>query len=137
MQSFRRLHVWERAHQLALDVRTAAQSVPRSGYAELKSQLIRAAESIPANIVEGAAAATRKEFARYLDIGIKSTSEVEYHLQLALDYAILRPTTWRSLSDEVVQIRRMLIALRRTLLIADRAEGKRSRRLGSRRETDD
>ena len=85
MQSFRRLHVWERAHQFALDVRKATRSFPKTGYGELKAQLIRAAESISTNIVEGAGAATRKEFARYLDIAIKSTLEVESQLQLALD----------------------------------------------------
>lgn len=43
--------------------------------------MIRAAESITTNIVEGCGAATRREFARFLDISIKSTSELEYQLQ--------------------------------------------------------
>ena len=116
MQNFRRLRVWERAHHFALEVRRAAASFPRTGYADLKSQLVRAAESIPANIVEGTGAASPREFARFLEISIKSTSEVEYHLQLALDHGILRPNAWADLSDEVVQIRRMLIALRRKVL---------------------
>jgi len=81
MQNFRRLHVWERAHQFALDVRIATESFPRTGYSELKAQLVSAAESIPTNIVEGCGASSRKEFARYLDISIKSTLEVEYQLQ--------------------------------------------------------
>ena len=120
MQNFRRLHVWERAHQFALDVRIATESFPRSGYGELKAQLVRAAESIPTNIVEGCGASSRKEFARYLDISIKSTFEVEYQLQLAKDYSILLPNRWESLSSEVVQIRRMLYGLRKPVLTADR-----------------
>ena len=120
MQNFRRLHVWERAHQFALDVRIATQSFPRTGYSELKAQLVSSAESIPTNIVEGCGASSRKEFARYLDISIKSTFEVEYQLQLAKDYSILLPNRWESLSSEVVQIRRMLYGLRKSVLIADR-----------------
>ena len=120
MQNFRRLHVWERAHQFALDVRIATESFPRSGYSELKAQLVRVAESIPTNIVEGCGASSRKEFARYLDISIKSTFEVEYQLQLAKDYSILLPNRWESLSSEVVQIRRMLYGLRKSVLTADR-----------------
>ena len=92
MQNFRRLHVWERAHQFALDVRIATESFPRSGYSELKAQLVSGTESIPTNIVEGCGASSRKEFARYLDISIKSTFEVEYQLQLAKDYSILLRT---------------------------------------------
>ena len=120
MQNFRRLHVWERAHQFALDVRIATESFPRSGYSELKAQLVSAAESIPTNIVEGCGASSRKEFTRYLDISIKSTFEVEYQLQLAKDYSILLPNRWESLSSEVVQIRRMLYGLRKPVLTADR-----------------
>jgi len=119
MQNFRRLHVWERAHQFVLDVRKATHFFPRTGYGELKSQLISAAESIPTNIVEGAGASSRKEFARYLDIAIKSTFEVEYQLQLAKDYSILLPDKWESLSNELVQIRRMLFGLRKAVLRDD------------------
>jgi len=126
MQNFRDLRVWERSHLFALAVRRAARAFPRRGYGELKSQLVRAAESIPANIVEGCGAATRKEFARFLDIAIKSTSEVEYHLILAKDYGVLGPDLADSLSREVVEIRRMLCGLRRALLNADRS-GRRHR----------
>jgi len=121
MQNFRRLRVWERAHQFALEVRKVTQSFPRAGYGELKAQLVSAAESIVTNIVEGTGAVTRKEFARYLDIAIKSASEVEGQLQVAVDYGIILPITWHALSDEAVQIRRMLIGLRRAVLDADRA----------------
>ena len=68
MQDFRKLRVWERAHLLALDVRRATREFPRAGFGELKSQMIRAAESIATNIVEGSAAASRREFARFIDV---------------------------------------------------------------------
>jgi four helix bundle protein len=122
MQDFRRLRVWERAHRFALDVRKVTHSFPRTGYADLKSQLVSAAESIATNIVEGSAASTRKEFARFLEISIKSASEVEYQLQLAVDNAVLLPSKWKELSDEVVEIRKMLIGLRRAVLRGDHGE---------------
>ncbi len=120
MQNYRRLKVWKRAHAFAVQVRRCTRAFPRTGYAEMKSQLIRAAESIPSNIVEGCAAASRREFARYLDISIKSTSEVEYRLQLARDNRVLSHATWVALSDELVEIRKMLFGLRRAVLAADR-----------------
>jgi four helix bundle protein len=78
----------------------------------------RAAESIVSNIVEGCAASSRKEFARFLDISIKSTSEVDYQLQLARDLGVLRHAQWKPLAQEVVELRKMLSALRRTVLDA-------------------
>lgn len=119
VQNFRDLQVWHRAHAFALDVRRATHVFPRSGYAALKSQLIRAAESIPSNIVEGCGAASRKEFARYIDISVKSTSEVEYELLLARDLGLIQAAIYDRLAKEVVEIRRMLCGLRRAILEAD------------------
>lgn len=116
MQDYHRLIVWQRAHAFALEIRRTTRTFPRIGYTELKSQLDRAAESIPSNIVEGCAAASRKDFARFLDISIKSTSEVEYRLELARDLGILSRDSWKLLAREVVEIRKMLSALRRTVL---------------------
>jgi four helix bundle protein len=43
----------------------------------VRSQLTRAADSIASNIVEGCGAATDKEFARFLDVSIKSDNELD------------------------------------------------------------
>jgi four helix bundle protein len=83
--------------------------------------MVRAAESIPTNIVEGCGSTSRKEFARFLDISIKSTCELEYQLQLARDCGVLPRDEWRSLSAKTIEIRRMLCGLRRRVLQADRS----------------
>lgn len=116
MQPFRRLDVWKRAHAHALNVRRATRSFPRSGYTKLKSQIVASAESIVFNIVEGCGANTNPEFARFLDISIKSTMELEAQLQLARDYGILHEREWRTLTAETVEIRRMLCGLRKRVL---------------------
>lgn len=75
-----------------------------------------AAESIAFNIVEGCGSTSSKEFARFLDISIKSTCELEYQLQLAADCGLLSRRVWRELAAETVEIRRMLCGLRRKVL---------------------
>ena len=118
MQDFRQQLVWKRAHAFALTVRRAVQDMPRTGYADLKSQITRAAQSIVDNIVEGCGAASRIEFARYLDISIKSTSEVDYQLELARDLGVMSHDVWKPLAKEVIELRKMLSALRRSVLAA-------------------
>ena len=118
MQPFRRLLVWQRAHLLALSVRRASRELPRSGYTSLKSQTVGAAESVVFNIVEGCGATSRKEFARFLDISIKSTFELECQLELVKDYGVLKERAWRSLTADTVEVRRMLCGLRRAILSA-------------------
>jgi four helix bundle protein len=78
--------------------------------------MVNAAESIAFNIVEGCGSASSKEFARFLDISIKSTCELEYQLQLATDCNLLSRHAWSPLSAEAIEIRRMLCGLRRKVL---------------------
>ena len=49
-------------------------------------------------------------------MSIKSTSEVDYQLELARDYRILPFDIWRPLAREVMEIRKVLTALRRAVL---------------------
>ena len=118
MLDFRRLLVWSRSHAFATRIRRELRRARGAGYSDLKAQLTRAAESIPSNIVEGCGAASPKEFARFLDISIKSTSEVDYRLELAAEYGILAHTLWLELSREAIELRKMLYGLRRTVLAA-------------------
>lgn len=99
-----------------LNVRRATRDFHRAGAAPLKTQISRSAESIPNNIVEGCFAATQKEFARFLDISIKSTGEVEYQLQTARDYGVLGERNWNTLSEDTIEVRRMLVGLRKKIL---------------------
>lgn len=112
MQDFKKLRVWAQAHAFSLNVRRATRRWPRA-FASLKSQLIRAASSIAANIVEGCGAESPAEFARFLQISIKSASETEYHLLDAHDNGLLTQLTWRNLTADVGSIRAQIVVLRR------------------------
>lgn len=117
MQDFRRLEIWRRSHALALEIRRATRGFPRTGFSDLRSQIIRAAESVPTNIVEGCGVQrSAREFARFLDIAIRSTFELEYQLQLAKDNDILSEERWSRLTREAVEVRRMICAFRRRVL---------------------
>ena len=120
MQDFRRLLVWQRAHELVLGVRRAIRRFPRSERGSLKFQMVNAAESIAFNIVEGCGSTSSKEFGRFLDICIKSACELEYQLQLATDCDLLSRQIGSSLSRETVEIRRMLCGLRKKVLAGAR-----------------
>lgn len=118
MQNFRRLLVWQRSHELVLGIRKAVKRFPRSERGSLKSQMVNAAESVAFNIVEGCGSTSSKEFARFLDISIKSTCELEGQLQLATDAGLMQHHTWSPLSTETEEIRRMLCGLRKKVLRA-------------------
>ena len=115
VQDFKRLIAWQKAHALFLDVFRAIRCMPRFVPATLKSQVYRAADSIPTNIVEGSLASTRKEFARFLDISIKSSGELEYHLIKCRDLGALQESFWRELNAATIEVRKVTYSLRRSI----------------------
>jgi hypothetical protein len=72
--------------------------------------------------VEGCGAASPREFARFLDMAIKSSSEVEGQFELAKDFGVLPEADWHTLTKEVISIRRQLCALRARVLNAVKPE---------------
>jgi four helix bundle protein len=119
MQDYRRLRVWRKAHALALNVHRAANRFPRTGYSSLKGQVTEAAESVPFTLVEGCGARTQKDMARFVDMSIKSTTELQYQLLLSRDYGVLPAREWKSLTEETIDTRRMLCGLRKRILGSD------------------
>ncbi len=81
--------------------------------------MVRAAESVVFTIVEGCGASTQKDFARFLDMAIRSTMELESQVQLALDYIVMHPRVAISLTVQIVDVRRMLCGLRKKVREAD------------------
>ena len=111
MSDFKKLKVWEKAHALALHAYRVATKMRRSRDLSLRGQIIRAAISIPANIVEGRRQESEKEFARFLRIALNSGCELEYHLILARDVEAMSAADSESLLRECIEVRRMLHGL--------------------------
>jgi len=81
----------------------------------LTGQMRRAAASIPANIVEGCGRDGVAELARFLRIAMGSASELEYHLLLARDLIFLDEASHDRLAAMLIEVKRMLAGLIRTL----------------------
>src|SRR4051812_44561559 len=71
MSGFANLHVWRKAHALAINVHSVVRDVRGSHYSSLRSQMIRASMSIPANIVEGRSQKSDRDFASLFDQNVE------------------------------------------------------------------
>jgi len=111
MADFKKLEVWRKAHALALLAHRIALSIRGSQYASLRSQIIRASMSIPANIVEGREQKSEAEFGRFLRYALSSTSELEYHIIAAHDIRGIGAEDFVSLLTQVKRVRMMLFGL--------------------------
>ena len=94
MKDFRNLEVWDKAHQLTLNVYRITKTFPGDEKFGLTSQIRRCAASVAANIAEGCGRTGNAEFHRFLQIAMGSASELEYHLLLSrdLEYSIVKRT---------------------------------------------
>ncbi len=101
MQGYRRLRLWQEAHTLVLLVYKITKQFPKDELFALTSQIRRAAVSIAANIVEGQARTSRKEFAQFLSIANGSLVEVEYYIQLAADLEYINSSQQKQLVDQL------------------------------------
>ncbi len=115
MADFKDLKVWQKAHGMAMATHRVAGRIRGSQYAALRSQMIRAAMSVPTNIVEGRSQQSEREFARFLRIALNSTTELEYHLLAALEIGAIRKSDSLTLTSQLIEVRKMLYGLLRHL----------------------
>ena len=109
MRDFHKLGIWQRSHQLTLDVYRASKAFPKDELFGLTSQIRRAASSIPTNIAAGCGRASNKDYAHFLQIAIGSASEAEYELLLAHDLEYINDEAFNKLTSETIAIRKMII----------------------------
>jgi four helix bundle protein len=110
MRNFRELRVWQRAHQLTLDVYEATASFPKQEVYGLTSQTRRAAVSIEANLAEGCGRRSDGELHRYVQMAMGSASELDCHLFIARDLGFLTAAAYNRLTASLSEVRRMLTA---------------------------
>lgn len=111
MSDFKDLKVWQKAHALALAVNRAATPPRSPAQTELRSQMTRAAISIPANIAEGRGKRTDKEQVRFLRICTGSAYELEAHLVMARDLRYIEKVRANRLINQLEEVRKMLFGL--------------------------
>ena len=82
MRNFRTLNIWQQGIQLVLDVYKLSEELPNEEKYGLKSQICRAAVSVPSNIAEGSSRPSEIEYRRFLEIALGSAFELETQLRI-------------------------------------------------------
>lgn len=115
IRSHRDLIVWQKAMDLAEDVYRATSEFPREELYRLTAQLIRAAISVPANIAEGHARGTRRDYANFLAIAKGSLMETETFLMLSQRLGYSNQQRISGTLSLVTEISKMITAIRSKL----------------------
>jgi four helix bundle protein len=111
MRPHEKLDVWGRAVDFVTVIYRTTDGFPKEEKFGLTSQIRRAAVSIPANIVEGAARESPKEFAHFLSNAQGSASELATELLIAHRLGFLSQKDYSTLNPELDNIGRMIFGL--------------------------
>ena len=115
MRPHEKLDVWNKAVDLVVEIYRATDVFPKDEKFGLTSQVRRAAVSVPANIAEGAARKSSKEFAYFLSNAQGSASEVETELLIAHRLGYLGQESFLKLGTALDNVGKMMNGLSRHL----------------------
>ena len=121
MADFKQLRVWQKAHQVTLEVYQVTSRFPQTELYGLTSQMRRCAVSMGSNIAEGRGRDGDPDFGRFIQIAAGSAAELEYQLLVAKDLGYLPESEYTKLNTNLAEVGRMLISLRESVRSASAA----------------
>ena len=98
-----------RAYQFSLKVINLVKEFPQTKiFMIFTDQLLRAATSIGANLIEAKSSSSKKDFIRFYQIALKSCNETLYWLSLLKDGKLVSVAQIKPLIDEATEISKMV-----------------------------
>ncbi len=110
MRDYHKLTIWQKAHELALEIHRTTDAVTAVGEDQLIDQMRSAAISIAGSIANGSTHPSDEYFARHLDTAADAASELEILISLARDLKLIPEPTCDARRKETVELRAMLWA---------------------------
>lgn len=110
--NFRKLDIWQLAMEIVENTYTLIAELPVDERFGLRSQMSRAAVSIPSNIAEGCSRNSMKEFCHFLDISNGSCFELE--TQLLIAHRLFHISS-EQVIDKCQNLQRMIVGFKRKI----------------------
>ena len=111
MRNYKNFLIWQKSHQLTLDIYKTTVSFPKDEIFGLISQMKRSSSSIPTNIAEGCGRNSDKDFCRFLYIAFGSANELEYQILLSIDLSFINNENGQKLLYQIEEVKKMLNGL--------------------------
>jgi four helix bundle protein len=111
VRDHRKLRAFVLADELVMEIYQATRHFPKEEMRGIVSQMRRAAVSVAANIVEGCARASLKEYINFLCIAFSSLRELGYYIGLSLKLGYLSEDSAVRLNEKHDETARVLSGL--------------------------
>lgn len=107
IERFEDIEAWREARNLTRQIYQIAGEGPLSKDYGLRDQLQRAAVSVMANIAEGFDSGSNREFIKFLNYAVRSATEIQSHLYVALDQGYISQEEFDSLRDRTIKVKNL------------------------------
>lgn len=111
----KKLELWKEAIELVVLVYEITKKFPKEEEYGLKSQLRRAAVSVPSNISEGLTRSTIKDKIHFLNISDGSLSEIDTQLEISFRLTYLSLEDFEIVMKKLTLVEKLLSGLIRKL----------------------
>jgi len=111
----KKLTLWIEAINMVTLIYEQTKSFPKEEEFGLKSQLRRAAVSVPSNIAEGLTRRTNPDKIHFLNLADGSLSEIDTQLEISLRLRFITYENFELVENQVVTVQKLLSGLIRSL----------------------
>ncbi len=108
IESFEDIAAWKAARELTKQIYSVSKEGQFSRDYGLQDQIQKATTSIMANIAEGFDGGSDREFIRFLGYSMRSASEVQSHLYVALDQRYIDEKEFTALYEKTVTVKSLV-----------------------------
>lgn len=115
MQDFKNLNVWQKGFDIAIKTYRFSETLPKHEQFGLISQTTMAAVSIPSNLAEGNSRHSDKDKARFVEISLGSSFELETQLLIAKAVSMGNGQLCEELLQSLTEEQKMLNAYLKSL----------------------
>lgn len=115
MTTHKDLFIWKEGIEIVMSVYMICKQLPNNERFGIISQMQRAAVSIPANIAEGAARKSPREYLHFLRISLGSLSELETLVIISHKLDYIDPQTYKNQQARIIILRHAMIHLIRKI----------------------
>jgi len=115
IERFEEIEAWQAARGLTQRIYKATTQGQFTRDYGLRDQVQRAAVSVMANIAEGFDSNSDEEFIRFLRYGLRSATEVQSHLYVALDQQYIDRDAFDRLYNQAAEVKSLIAGFARYL----------------------
>ncbi|MCD6402669.1 four helix bundle protein [bacterium] len=110
MSNVKSKNIKHRAYRFSLQIINLVKDFPQKRiYRIFSDQLLRAATSIGANLIEAKSSSSKRDFIRFYEIALKSCNETIYWLCLLKDGGLVGEEKLKPSIEEAIEISKMIV----------------------------